>query len=81
MICITRLNSQPMVLNSDLIEFIENTPDTVITLITGNKLVVLESAEQVISRIIDYRKRIGGGPRIVVPARTEPQEESAIEDE
>jgi len=45
MIHLTRLNRLPLVLNADLIEWIEVTPDTVISLTTGQKLVVLEPAE------------------------------------
>jgi flagellar protein FlbD len=59
MIRLTRINHQPMVLNSDLIEHIEVTPDTVISLITGQKLVVLESADEVIHRVIAFRRAIG----------------------
>ena len=66
MIRLTRLNKRPLVVNSELIKFIENAPDTVITLVTGEKIVVLESAEEVISRIVAYRRRLRG-PRIVTP--------------
>jgi flagellar protein FlbD len=58
MIHLTRLSSAPVVLNSDLIEHIDVTPDTVITLTTGQILRVRESAEQVIQRIVEFRKRI-----------------------
>jgi len=58
MIHLTRLNSAAMVLNSDLIEHIDVTPDTVITLTTGQILRVRESAEEVVQRIVDFRKRI-----------------------
>jgi len=58
MIRLTRLNNRPLVVNSELIKFIENAPDTVITLVTGEKIVVLESAEEVMSRIVDYRRRL-----------------------
>jgi flagellar protein FlbD len=58
MIQLTRLNKKPLVVNSDLIEFIENAPDTVITLITGEKVVVLESAEQIVELIIGFRQRL-----------------------
>ena len=61
MIHLTRINHAPLVLNSDLIEFMETTPDTVITLITGQKIVVREDPEEVIRRIVDFRKRICGG--------------------
>ena len=58
MIHLTRLNSAAMVLNSDLIEHIDVTPDTVITLTTGQILRVRESAEEVVQRIVEFRKRI-----------------------
>ncbi len=58
MIWLTRLNNRPLVVNSDLIKFIENAPDTVITLVSGEKIVVLETAEEVINRIVDYRRRL-----------------------
>ena len=45
MIQLTRLNNHPLAVNSDLIKFIEQAPDTVITLVTGEKILVLESAE------------------------------------
>jgi flagellar protein FlbD len=58
MIRVTRLNSAPMILNSDLIEHIDETPDTVIALTTGQSLRVRETAEEVVSRIIDFRRNI-----------------------
>jgi flagellar protein FlbD len=60
MIRLTRLSRVPMVLNSDLIEHIDVTPDTVITLTNGQILRVLESAEEVIRRIVDFRRQIFG---------------------
>lgn len=56
MIKLTRLNHVPLLLNSDLIEYVEVTPDTVITLTTGQKLMVLESADEVVERIIEFRR-------------------------
>ena len=58
MIIVTRLNHVPLVLNSDLIEHIEITPDTVITLTTGQKIVVLEAAGDVVERVIAFRRSI-----------------------
>ncbi len=58
MIYVTRLNHTPVVLNCDLIEHIETTPDTVITLTTGQKMMVLESADEVVDRIVRYRRSI-----------------------
>jgi len=61
MIQLTRLNKCPLVVNSDLIKFIENTPDTVLTLISGEKVVVLESQDAVIEKIIDFRRKLLDG--------------------
>jgi flagellar protein FlbD len=58
MIRLTRLNHVPMVLNSDLIEHIEETPDTVVTLTTGQILRVRETADQVVERVVEFRRRI-----------------------
>ncbi|MGQ9633819.1 MAG: flagellar FlbD family protein [Bryobacteraceae bacterium] len=68
MIRLTRLNHVPLVLNSDLIEHIEVTPDTVISLTTGQKIVVLESAEEVMERVRQFRRSIFEG-LIRCPAR------------
>jgi len=58
MIRLTRLNHIPLVLNSDLIEHIDVTPDTVITLTTGQILRVRETAEEVVELIVEFRRRI-----------------------
>jgi len=58
MIHVTRLNHTPVVLNCDLIEHVETTPDTVISLTTGQKLMVLESPEEIIERVVQYRRSI-----------------------
>ncbi len=58
MIRLTRLNRAPIVLNSDLIEHIDVTPDTVIAMTTGQVFRVRETAEEVIERIVDFRRRI-----------------------
>jgi flagellar protein FlbD len=58
MIHVTRLNHTPVVINSDLIEHIESTPDTVISLTTGQKIMVLESTEEVIERIRQFRQSL-----------------------
>ena len=61
MIYVTRLNHTPVVLNCDLIEHMETTPDTVISLTTGQKFMVLESAEEIIDRVVQYRRLILNG--------------------
>jgi len=57
MIEVTRLHNQKIVVNADLIEFIEETPDTMISTTTGKKLLVKESVDEVISRVVAYRRR------------------------
>lgn len=65
MIKVTRLKSQDhdFVLNAELIETIERTPDTVITLVNGKKLLVEESVEEVVRKVMDYRRAIFGNWR------------------
>ncbi len=58
MIRLTRLNRMPIYLNSDLIEHIEVTPDTVITLTSGQKFMVLESTEEIVEKVIAFRKSL-----------------------
>lgn len=61
MIHLTRLSRVPVVINSDLIEHIEVTPDTVITLTSGEKLLVLESTEEIVARVVQFRRSIFDG--------------------
>ena len=58
MIRLTRLNGDPFLLNADLIEHMEMTPDTVINLTTGHQFMVRESAEEVASRVLLFRRAI-----------------------
>lgn len=58
MIELTRLNGTPMVLNSDLIKTAEASPDTMLTLIHGEKLIVRESIGEVVERMLAYRARL-----------------------
>ncbi len=62
MIRLTRINHVPLVLNSDLIEHVEITPDTVIAMTSGQKFMVLESADEVIERVIGFRRTISNLP-------------------
>jgi flagellar protein FlbD len=58
MIQLTRLNHEAITINSDLIESLENTPDTLIKLTNGETFMVLESVEEVIQKVVDFRRRI-----------------------
>jgi flagellar protein FlbD len=66
MIQLTRINHLPLVLNSDLIEHLESTPDTVISLTTGQKMVVEESVEEVVRRVVEFRRLIQAVPGSLV---------------
>ncbi len=78
MIRLTRLNHGPFLLNPDLIEHVEITPDTVITLINGHQFMVRESAEEVASRVTDYRRSIC--PQFSRAAMTPPPEQEETPD-
>ncbi len=58
MIQLTRLNNHPLAVNSDLIKFVEQSPDTVITLVNGEKIVVRESAQEVLERVVQFRRSV-----------------------
>jgi len=58
MIELTRLNGNHMVLNSDLIKTAEASPDTMLTLINGEKLIVREEPSEVVERVLAYRARL-----------------------
>ena len=57
MIEVTRLHNQMIVVNADLIEFVEETPDTMISTTTGKKLLVKESVSEIINKVVEYRRR------------------------
>jgi flagellar protein FlbD len=59
MITVTRFDNTELVVNADLIEFVEMLPDTHITLVTGKKLLVRESAPEVVARVLAYRREAG----------------------
>lgn len=61
MIRVTRLNGKQYLLNADLIETIESTPDTVVTLTSGRKYIVRETSDDLLERILSYRRGIYAG--------------------
>jgi flagellar protein FlbD len=65
MIRLTRINRVPLVLNADLIEHVETTPDTVIAMTNGQKFMVMESADEVIEKVIEFRRSIARLPEVV----------------
>jgi flagellar protein FlbD len=80
MIQLTRLNNSPLIVNSDLVKFVEQSPDTVITLVNGEKILVREKADEVLNRIVEYRRSVLRGmapitthvPALISVAEREP---------
>jgi flagellar protein FlbD len=60
MIKVTRFNDKEFILNAEIIQTVEETPDTVITLTTGTKFVVKESCDEIIDKVIEYKRNIHG---------------------
>lgn len=58
MVTLTKLNDQIFTINADLIETLEETPDTVVVMATGNKYVVKETQQEIIDKIVQYKRRI-----------------------
>ena len=61
MIQLTRLNHHPLLINCDLIKLIENAPDTVLTLVTGEKIIVRETPDEVLKKVVAFRQSILNG--------------------
>lgn len=78
MIIVHRLRGEPMLLNADLIETVESTPDTVITLVDGRRVVVADEPKEIVARVVRFRgallaaaseiRRDPGGNLIEFPA-------------
>ena len=64
MIPLRRLNNQPIIVNCDLIESIESTPDTVVTLTSGNKLIVRDTLDEIRRRVIEFKREIYGPDKV-----------------
>jgi len=62
MIKLTRLNESEVVVNAEMIEFVEAIPDTILSLVSGKKIMVSESVDEVIERVIVYRRRCNEPP-------------------
>jgi flagellar protein FlbD len=67
MIPVTRLDGSPQLLNVDLIVTIERTPDTLIALTTGDRVLVRESPEQLLERIINFKREMARPLPVVAP--------------
>jgi len=60
MITVTRLDKRVVVINAEMIKMVEAAPDTIITLLNGDTLMVRETVDQVVERAIDYARKIRG---------------------
>ena len=83
MIHLTRLNNQPLLVNCDLIKSVENAPDTVLTLVTGEKIIVRESVDQILDRVIAFRRAVLAGLTSAandLPAVTSPESSRPLKD-
>ena len=60
MVNVHRINNEVLMINCDLIEYIEETPNTVVSMISGRKIVVIETCEEIRNKVIDYKRRIFG---------------------
>lgn len=58
MIRVTRLDNSNLIINSDMVEFIESTPDTIVTLTDGKKIIVKEDPNTLINMIVEFRQRV-----------------------
>ena len=58
MITVTKINDRDVVVNCDLIELIEKTPDTTLTMTTGKKIIVLDTVEDILNKVVAYKGRI-----------------------
>ncbi len=74
MILLTRLAGQPMIVNAELIKTIEQTPDTVVTLINGDRIMVKETMAEVVRLAIDYSRQVRCFP---IPGNTAPPDTKA----
>ena len=58
MIQLTRLNNSKVIINSDLIKFVEESPDTVITLLNGEKILAQEPVNEIVKRVVEFRRQV-----------------------
>jgi flagellar protein FlbD len=65
MIHVTRLDGTDVVVNADLIATIERTPDTMLALVTGVRLLVKETVDELVDRVVGYRRRLQTGPTLL----------------
>jgi flagellar protein FlbD len=63
MIKVTRINNKELVVNAELIEFLEQTPDCIISLTTGKKFAVIDTIDEIVRKVLEYRMKINSQSR------------------
>ncbi|MVO99152.1 flagellar FlbD family protein [Paenibacillus lutrae] len=71
MVRLTRMNGKPLVINALMIESMEETPDTIITLINGKKIMVLEAEAVIMEQVVQFLQRIGAVQATIKSTNTE----------
>lgn len=67
MIILHKLNNSEVVINAELIESIEETPDTVVNLATGNRFIVREKKEEIIEKVVEYKIKVYSQKKVINP--------------
>ena len=67
MITLHKLNGLPIVINAELIETLEPGPETMLHLATGNKILVMEKTDEIIAKVVEYRKAVNSSGKAVNP--------------
>jgi flagellar protein FlbD len=62
MIAVTRLDGTPILLNADLVEWIEQTPDTLVGLVNGERFMVRETPDELLRRVVEFKRSVASGP-------------------
>ncbi|MCR4419891.1 MAG: flagellar FlbD family protein [Clostridia bacterium] len=73
MIKVITLDGREIILNAELIERVETVPETVITLVTGKKILVRDTVEEVVGKVMSYRRQVGSQPVPLAGCRDEVQ--------
>lgn len=71
MIKVTRLNGSQLYVNAEMVYFVESTPDTIVSLANGEKVLVRESPEQLVAAIVAYQRRVRAAPEPRLEAKEE----------
>ena len=67
MITLHKLNGSEVVINAELIETLEPGPETMVLLATGNKILVREKADEIVAKVVEYRKAVNSSGKAVNP--------------